>query len=122
MGANSIEESSLQAEYIDVWLSGNAGGELSAKDFEIYTTLFTNRQNNAFYNWIALARIDTQYEGVASQGLARFLYQNPGARAEWNRRKEQSGTLRIRLDGAFPAFAVEVDADLKQFPKTLNHD
>lgn len=32
MGANGIEERSLQAEHIDIWLKGNAGDELNAND------------------------------------------------------------------------------------------
>jgi len=120
--ANVIEESSLQAEHIDVWLKGNAGEELNATEYEIYKILFTNRQSGEFFNWIALERIGTQYEGVASQVLARFLYQNPGARSEWSLRKGKADTLRIRVEGKFSAFAAEVEADLKSLDNRLNHD
>ena len=122
MSANRIEEGSLQAEHIDVWLKGNAGEELNANEYAIYKILFTNRQSGEFYTWIALERIGTQYEGVASQGLARYLYQNPGARAEWDLRRDQADTLRVRVDGNFPAFAAEVEADLKSLDNRLNHD
>jgi hypothetical protein len=122
MGANGIEERSLQAEHIDIWLKGNAGEELNANDSEIYKILFTNRQSGEFYIWIALERIGTQYEGVASQVLARFLYRNPGARAEWALRRGQAEALRVREDGVFPAFAAEVEAVLTSLDNRLNRD
>ena len=122
MAANRIEEGSLQAEHIDVWLKGNAGEEMDAKDREVYKILFANKQDAAFYNWIALENIGTQYQGVATQGLARFLYQNPGARVEWNLRTQQDGTLSIKLEGVGPAFATEVNAVLEQFEMKFDND
>jgi hypothetical protein len=122
MGANGIEERSLQAEHIDIWLKGNAGDELNANDYGIYKILFTNRQSGEFYIWISLESTGTHYEGVASQGLATFLYRNPGARAEWDLRRGQAEALRVRADGVFPEFAAEVEADLTSLDNRLNGD
>ena len=114
MRANSIEQGSLEAQHIDVWLRGNSGEELSREERAIYEILFTQKQNQWFFNWLALDRIGTEYEGVGPQSLARFLHQNPGAQAEWERRWGVSKRSRVRGDGTFPAFAAEVEADLKQ--------
>jgi hypothetical protein len=122
MGANLVEEGTLQAEHIDVWSKGNKGEELTASEYEIYKILFTNRQSAQFYSWIAMERLGTQYEGVASQVLARFLYQNPGARAEWSLRRREAETLLIRADGLFPAFAAKVESDLKILDNRPNRD
>jgi hypothetical protein len=103
-------------------LKGNAGEDLNPSEYEIYKILFANRQSAEFYNWIALERLGTQYEGVASQGLARFLYQNPGARAEWNSRRRQAETLRVRAAGVFPAFAAKVEDDLRILDDRLDRD
>jgi hypothetical protein len=122
MGATVVEEGALQAEHIDVWSKGNKGEELTASEYEIYKVLFTNRQSAEFYNWIALERLATQYEGVAYQVMARFLYQNPGARAEWSSRRRQAETLRVRADGVFPAFAAKVEGELKILDNRPNRD
>ena len=122
INANVIEEGALQAEHIDVWSKGNKGEELTASEYAIYRVLFKNRQSAEFYNWIALERLGTQYEGVAFQVLARFLYQNPGARAEWSLRRRQAETLRVRADGVFPAFAAKVEGDLKTLDNRPNRD
>jgi hypothetical protein len=120
MGANAIEQGSLQAEHIDVWNRGNADEELTDAEREIYRILFTQSQNQAFYNWIALASIDTGYEGVGPQGLASFLHQNPGARAEWRRRKAETERQRVRVEGVFPDFAAQVETVLRQMDEISN--
>ena len=114
MRANALEQGALQAEHVDVWIRGNADDELTDIDRAIYRILYTQRQNQAFFDWIALDYIDTQMEGVGPQGLARFLYQNPGARAEWNRRRTETDRLGITADGVFPEFAALVEADLRK--------
>ena len=118
MQSNAIEQGALQAEHVDVWVRGNAGEELTDPETEIYRILFTQRQNQAFYNWVALSSIDTGFEGVGPQGLARFLYQNSGARAEWIRKTAESERLQTRIDGVFPEFAAQVNADLRQLDET----
>jgi len=122
MRANVIEERSLQAEHIDVWIRGNAGEELNVRDYEIYKILFSNRQSGEFFNWIAIGQLDTQNEGVAPQMLARFLYQNPGARAEWHLRRGRAEELGVRREGIFPAFAAEVESVLMSLDSKLNRD
>ena len=112
MRANVIEEGALQAEHIDVWLRGNAGEELNARDYEIYKILFLNRQSGEFYNWISLEQLDTQNEAVGPTMLARYLHRNPGARAEWKLQRSQADASKVGGRGRFPAFAVEVESVL----------
>ena len=114
MNANAIEQGSLRADHIDVWIKGNAGDVLTNVEEEVYRILFTQRQNQAFYNWIALNSIDTGFEGVGPKGLARFLHLYPGARAEWRRRTAEIERLGVWPDGVFPEFAAEVSAGLQE--------
>ena len=114
MRANAIEQGSLEAQHVDVWLRGNSGEELNREERAIYEILFTQKQNQWFFNWLALDSIGTEFEGVGPQSLARFLHQNPGAYAEWKRRLDEADLVRVRGDGTFPDFAAKVEADLKQ--------
>ena len=114
MRSNALEQGALQAEHVEVWVRGNSDDELTDTEREIYRILFSQRQNQAFFDWIALDYIDTQFEGVGPQGMARFLHKNPGARAEWNRRRAETDRLGITPDGIFPEFAALVEADLRQ--------
>ena len=120
MRANSLEQGGLEAEYVDIWVRGNADVELTDIEREIYRILYTQKQNQAFYDWIALDYIDTQFEGVGPQTMARFLVQNPGARAEWNRRRAETNQLGITPDGIFPEFAALVEADLRKLDVNLS--
>ena len=114
MRANDIEQGSLEAQHIDVWLRGNSGEELNREERAIYEILFTQKQNQWFFNWLALDSIGTDYEGVGPLGFARFLHQNPGAQVEWERRRAESERLQVGGHGPFPEFAAKVEADLKQ--------
>jgi hypothetical protein len=111
MRANAIEQGALEAQHIDVWIRGNSGEELDGKDLEIYRILFTQIQNQWFFNWLALDSIGTGYQGVGPISFARYLQQNPGAAAEWERR---IGALRLSVSapGVFPNFVDEVQAAL----------
>jgi len=111
MRANAIEQGALEAQHIDVWIRGNSGEELDDKDLEIYRILFTQIQNQWFFNWLALDSIGTGYQGVGPISFARYLQRNPGAAAEWQRR---IGALRLSVSapGVFPKFVDEVQAAL----------
>lgn len=112
MRANGIEQGALQAAHIDIWMRGNSGEELGDVDREVYKILFNQTQNQWFFNWIALDSIGTEYEGVGPKSFAKYLYQNPGARAEWARRVAATKILNTKRDGVFPEFEAKVEAEL----------
>lgn len=112
MRANGIEQGALQAAYIDIWMRGNSGEELNDEDREVYQILFRQTQSQWFFNWIALDNIGTEYEGVGPKSFARYIHQNPGARAEWARRVAAAKLLKTTRDGVFPAFEAEVEAEI----------
>jgi hypothetical protein len=122
MRANGIEQGSLQAQHIGVWIRGNLGEELDDEDVEIYKILYTQVQNQWFFNWLALDSIGTGYEGVGPRSFAKFLHENPGARAEWTRTTAASGLLQTRAPGEFPAFAAEVQAALMRLESTSSEN
>ena len=122
MRANGIEQGSLRAEHIDVWIRGNLGEELDGEDIEIYRILYKQVQDQWFFNWLALDSIGTGYEGVGPLSFARFLHENPGARAEWKRTTTASGLSQTRAPGEFPAFAAEVKAALVRLDSTSRED
>jgi len=114
MRANGIELASLQTQHIDVWIRGNSGEKLEGEDLEIYRILFTQVQNQWFFNWLALDSIGTDFESIAPGSFARYLQQNPGAEAEWTLRTGPADTSPVSVNsaGAFPAFVSEVQAEL----------
>jgi len=115
MRANSLEEANLLTGNIDIWLKGNAGEPLDTNEYEVYKILFAQRRSGTFFTWLALESIETQFEGVATQGMARFLFRNPGALAEWKKGKVEVEEIRVRsAAGPFGEFAGEVDAILTE--------
>jgi hypothetical protein len=116
MRANGIEQASLQTQHIGVWIRGNSGEKLEGEDLEIYKILFTQIQNQWFFNWLALDSIGTDFESVGPRSFARYLQRNPGAKAEWTLRTGPTDTSPVSVNsaGQFPAFVLEVQAELDQ--------
>lgn len=72
-------------EFPDVWARGNAGEDLEPSEAVIYRTLI--RDINAYGFMRRLSASEMGSEGAAdaaSWDMAGFLYENPGARREWN--------------------------------------
>jgi hypothetical protein len=122
MRANGIEQGALQANHIGVWMRGNSNEALEGEDREVYKILFTQMQNQWFFNWISLRSIGTDYEGVGPKSFAQYLHQNPGARAEWARRVATSKLSQIKREGVFPAFEAEVEATLMLLDSDVGND
>ena len=90
--ANSIKE------HIDLWRRGAAGEELDEDEMAIFA-LLVNQLNESFAGTFSYR---TQVAGVdaaqySARDFAGFLYQNPGARAVWNRREDNLARIRGAL-------------------------
>ena len=71
-------------EFPDIWARGNAGEELSRSDAVIYRALIRDINAYAFQRRYSASLMDDQNAfNAASWDLAGFLYENPGARREW---------------------------------------
>ena len=80
-----IESRSAIYEYPDIWAKGNAGDTLNPSESVIYTTLirdFNSLQFTRFSNFLALTG-DESSLGVVISDTSGFLFENPGARREW---------------------------------------
>ena len=70
-------------EYPEVWIKGNAGGELSRAAPDIYTNLIRNFHTNNGFTWRRDQELGIQGANFAAEELAWFLYEHPPARREW---------------------------------------
>ena len=72
-------------EFPDVWAKGNAGEELSPSEAAIYRTLIADFNTHDFQAYNTSIRLDNKGGADAALwDMAGFLYENPGARTEWN--------------------------------------
>ena len=58
--ANVIESDNAVIQNVDIWLRGNAGEELSPAEQEIHTRLVRMANDKAYYDVLALRRLDTE--------------------------------------------------------------
>ena len=103
------------------WARGNAGEELNRSEAVIYSALIRDINNFAFQRRYSASLVDDQNPfTAASWDLAGFLYENPGARKEWeslrdmyrrHREPHTSGEYRNSFEEA-------VRADLEVLDRT----
>lgn len=80
-----IESRSAIYEYPDVWAKGNAGETLNPSEAVIYATLirdFNSLQYYAATNFWLLSGDEMDMTGLIAN-ISGFLFENPGARREW---------------------------------------
>ena len=71
-------------EFPDIWARGNAGEELNRSEAVIYRTLIRDINAYAYQRRYSASLMDDQPSfNSATWDLAGFLYENPGARKEW---------------------------------------
>jgi len=108
-------------EFPDIWARGNAGEELNRSEAVIYGALIRDLNAYAYQRRYSASLMDDQgsFE-AASWDMAGFLYENPGARREWEslrdmyRRHREPHTL-----GEYgSSFAEAVRADLEVLERT----
>lgn len=124
--AGSMLSSDIEArrpiyEFPDIWARGNAGAELNRSEAVVYRALIRDINAYAFQRRYSALLIDDQDSfDAATWDMAGFLYENPGARREWeslrgmlrkHREPHVSGEYRNR-------FEADVRAALKVLEKT----
>ena len=88
MGA--IESRRPIYEFPDIWTKGNAGDELNSSEEVIYTTLIRDFNERQFWGFNNATTLDNDYAAsIASMDTAGFLYENPGARREWESLRDE---------------------------------
>lgn len=77
-------------EFPDIWKRGNAGEELNPSEAVIYRTLIRDFNTLGFLMHLSALHVDDpDTADVASWDMAGFLYENPGARREWESLRAQ---------------------------------
>ena len=69
--------------HADVWIRGGKGEELSLEDAIIFNNLVLSRNNRSFFASTQFARLAPSSNYETKFNYARWLHQNPGARAAW---------------------------------------
>ena len=108
-------------EFPDIWARGNAGEELNRSEAVIYSALIRDINNFAFQRRYSASLVDDQNPfTAASWDLAGFLYENPGARKEWESLREMFRRHREpHLSGEYRnSFEEAVRADLEVLDRT----
>jgi len=90
---SSAEMYSLENEYADVWVKGNAGEPLTDAEASIYKNLIRNRTNRVFWEGIAFNRLGAA-QNIALANFVTFLHQNPGARSQWEKNDDVATLYR----------------------------
>ena len=97
--ANVIESDNAIIQNVDIWLRGNAGEELSRAEQEIHARLVHMTNDKAYYDVLALRRLDTEEEAnLVAAAFAGFLYENPGAKRVWRDREQWLGRYRRMVE------------------------
>lgn len=81
-----IESRSAIYKYPDIWAKGNAGKTLTPTEAVIYSTLIRDFNSVQFYRVSNFLKItgDESALGIIISDTSGFLFDNPGARREWN--------------------------------------
>ena len=80
-----MESRSAIYDFPDIWAKGNAGESLNPSESVIYTTLIRDFNSLQFYrvnNFLMLTG-DESALGEVVTDTSGFLFENPGARREW---------------------------------------
>jgi len=84
-------------EHADVWVKGNAGGELSASERFVFDELVSLKGGHHFFFFNRNAIRGTGREGNHVAELARFFHQYPAAYRSWRSRQQSVQLARRRL-------------------------
>ena len=108
-------------EFPDIWARGNAGEELNRSEAVIYSALIRDINAYAYQRRYSASFMDDQPAFIAaSWDMAGFLYENPGARREWESLRDMYRRHREpHMLGEYKnSFAEAVRADLKVLETT----
>lgn len=88
MGWNNMiaemESRSAIYEFPEIWAKGNAGETLKPSETVIYTTLIRDFNSLHYYRVINFRRLgDESLVSYIIADVSGFLFENPGARREW---------------------------------------
>jgi len=92
------------SEYVDIWLRGATGGDLSDSEALIFKNLVNNANISYFFGYRRASRMGRDDEAQTEiYDFTAMLHRNPGARRVWLETEETFEGYRIRLsDGASP--------------------
>lgn len=110
-------------EYPDIWAKGNAGEELNPSEAVIYRALITDLNTLQFFKFFNATLLNNDYAAdVAHWDMAGFLYENPGARREWESLRDELRRYREpHLSGQYSnPFEAAVRADIEVLAKTYD--
>lgn len=108
-------------EFPDIWAKGNAGEELNPSEAAIYRALIRDLNALEFFKYYNATILD--HPGAADAArwdMAGFLYENPGARREWELLRDEIRRYRgPHVTGQYRNFFEEaIRADLAVLEKT----
>ncbi len=117
---SEIESRRAIYEFPDIWAKGNAGEELNPSEAVIYRTLIRDLNSLAFFKYANATILN--HEGAADSArwdMAGFLYENPGARREWESLRDEFRRYREpHTSGQYSNFFEEaIRADLEVLDK-----
>ncbi len=110
-------------EFPEIWAKGNAGEELSPSEATIYSMLIKDLNSTQFHKYFGETRLDNKGGAdAARQDMAGFLYENPGARKEWESLRDEFRRYREpHTSGEYSnAFEEAVRADIAVLEKTYD--
>jgi hypothetical protein len=85
-------------EHADVWVKGNAGGELSASERFVFDELVTLKGGHHFTLFRRTLVRGTGREGIHVAEIAEFFHRYPAAYRIWRSQVESTQLARRRLD------------------------
>jgi len=110
-------------EFPDIWAKGNAGEELNPSEAVIYRTLIRDLNSLEYFKYSNATRLDNKGAADAARwDMAGFLYENPGARREWELLRDKFRRYREpHTSGEYSSdFAEAIRADLVVLEKTYD--
>ena len=114
--ANKIEANNLLAANPGIWAKGAAGEGLDESEAVVFRSMVKNVYEVAFFEFLRTRRLGQ--ENIAAYVVAdfsAFLFENPGARANWTEEmRTDTGWRNLLLpdQSSFSDFDDEVRADL----------
>ena len=112
---STVEMYSLENEYADIWVKGNAGENLTVTEAAIYKNLIWNRENRAFWKSGVFRRLGSALDIPVAE-FVMFLHQNPGARKQWKQDHEDAMAYKKAQYPNFEGsnFGSRIQAQLKR--------
>lgn len=87
---SEIESRRAIYQFPEIWAKGNAGEELNPAETVIYRTLIRDLNTLEYHKYSNAIRLDNENASdMARRDLAGFLFENPGARREWELLREE---------------------------------